>query len=176
MTATFLFTLKLLCSVFGCLLLLRVYLRYLGVPPNDPICSFSYSLTQWAVKPASTFIPRTRQIEWPSIFVCYLVAVIYQFFHWLVGPGHFGVWPFVFGSAVLVVYWGVELAMWGALLFCILSWVNPTSSTFRTLSFLCYPFLAPFKRFIPTWRHIDLSSLVFFILANIVLGLLGPLT
>lgn len=51
MAGTFLFTLKLLCSVFGSLLLLRAYLRYLGIPGNDPLVSFAHSLTQWAVEP-----------------------------------------------------------------------------------------------------------------------------
>ncbi|WP_368430649.1 YggT family protein [uncultured Parasutterella sp.] len=176
MAGTFLFTLKLLCSVFGSLLLLRAYLRYLGIPGNDPLVSFAYSLTQWAVEPASKFIKRTRNIEWPSIFVCYLVAVIYQFFHWLMGSGHGGVWPFVFGSAVLVVYWAIELAMWATVLFCIFSWVNQASANYRTLSYLCYPILAPFKKVIPVWRNIDFSGVVFIILANIVLALITPLT
>lgn len=176
MASTFLFTLKLLCSAFGCVLLLRAYIRYLGAPANDPVYSFSYSLTQWAVQPASVFIRRSFNIDWPAIFVCYLVAVIYQFFHWLIGPGNFGVFSLVVGSAVLVIYWAIELAMWAALLFCIFSWVDQSSRFFRILSFLCYPFLAPFKRFLPVWKNIDFSSLLFFILANILLTLIAPLT
>ncbi len=176
MAGTFLLTLKLLCSVFSCLLLLRAYLRFLGAPANDTVSSFSYTLTEWAVQPASKFIKRTRRVDWPSLFVCYLVAIIYQFFHWIFGPGHLGIWSLVVGSAVLVVYWAVELSMWAALLFCIFSWVNPTSTIYRILSYLCYPYLTPFKRFIPTWKNIDFSAIVFFIIANFVLAILAPLT
>ena len=99
-----------------------------------------------------------------------------MFFHWLMGSGAGGFFPFFFGSAVLVVYWAIELAMFAALLFCILSWVNQTSALYRTLSYLCYPFLAPIKKFIPVWKNIDFSAIVFFLVANIVLALLAPLT
>ena len=92
------------------------------------------------------------------------------------GLGAGGFFPFFFGSAVLVVYWAIELAMFAALLFCILSWVNQTSALYRTLSYLCYPFLAPIKKFIPVWKNIDFSAIVFFLVANIVLALLAPLT
>ena len=176
MSAIFLLTLRLLCTVFACLLLLRAYLKFLRAPGNDPITSFAYTTTQWAVGSVSRFIPRTPTIDWPSIFVCYLVAVIYQFFHWLMGSGAGGFFSFFLGSAVLVVYWAIELAMFAALLFCILSWVNQTSALYRTLSYLCYPFLAPIKKFIPVWKNIDFSAIVFFLVANIVLALLAPLT
>ncbi len=176
MGGMFLFSLKLLCSVFGCLLLLRAYMRFMCAPANDPLFSFSISLTDWAVKQAATFIKRQRNIEWPAIFVCYLVAVIYQFCHWMFGPGNFGFWPFFIGSAVLVAYWAIELAMWIALLFCIFSWVNPNGSVYTVLSYLCYPYLAPLRKVIPVWRNIDFSAIVFFILANFVLALLAPLT
>ena len=83
MFGLFLFTLKLVCSAFGCLLLLRAYMRFMCTPSNDPLYAFCYSLTEWAVRSASTFIKRRGNIDWPSIFVCYLVAVLYQFFHWL---------------------------------------------------------------------------------------------
>ena len=76
MSAIFLLTLRLLCTVFACLLLLRAYLKFLRAPGNDPITSFAYTTTQWAVGSVSKFIPRTPTIDWPSIFVCYLVAVI----------------------------------------------------------------------------------------------------
>lgn len=92
MSAIFLLTLRLLCTVFACLLLLRAYLKFLRAPGNDPITSFAYTTTQWAVGSVSKFIPRTPTIDWPSIFVCYLVAVIYQFFHWLMGSGP-GIFP-----------------------------------------------------------------------------------
>ncbi|GAB1826081.1 MAG: YggT family protein [Burkholderiales bacterium] len=176
MFGLFLFTLKLVCSAFGCLLLLRAYMRFMCTPSNDPLYAFCYSLTEWAVRSASTFIKRRGNIDWPSIFVCYLVAVLYQFFHWLVGSGSFGIFPFILGSAVLVVYWAIELAMWIALAFCIFSWVNPSGQIYRVTSFLSYPFLAPFKKFIPNWRNLDLSALAFFILANIALAVLAPLT
>ena len=93
MSAIFLLTLRLLCTVFACLLLLRAYLKFLRAPGNDPITSFAYTTTQWAVGSVSKFIPRTPTIDWPSIFVCYLVAVIYQFFHWLMGSGAGGIFP-----------------------------------------------------------------------------------
>ena len=136
MFSLFLFTLKLVCSAFGCLLLLRAYMRFMCTPSNDPLYAFCYSLTEWAVRSASTFIKRRGNIDWPSIFVCYLVAVLYQFFHWLVGSGSFGIFPFILGSAVLVVYWAIELAMWIALAFCIFSWVNPSGQIYRVTSFL----------------------------------------
>lgn len=176
MAGTFILTLRLLCTVFACLLLLRAYLRYLRAPANDPISSFAETTTRWAVSTAAKFIPHSPRIDWPSLFVCYLVAVIYQFFHWLMGSGSGGFFPFFIGSAVLVVYWAVELAMFAALLFCITSWVNQASTLYRTMSFLCYPFLTPIKRFIPVWKNIDFSAIVFFIIANIILSLLAPFT
>ncbi|MCD8339622.1 MAG: YggT family protein [Burkholderiales bacterium] len=172
----FLFTLKLLCSAFGCLLLLRAWLRYMGTPANDPLSIFTFGMTQWAVKQAATIVKRQKNIDWPSIFVAYLVAVLYQLLHWLVGSGSFGIFLFIVGSAVLVVYWGIELAMWIALFACVASWVNPTGKVYSVLSYLSYPYLKPFRKIIPSWRNIDFSALIFFLLANIVLALLAPFT
>lgn len=172
-TGIFFLTLKLICTIFGCLLLLRAYLKYLHAPANDPAFSFAYSLTQWAVGPASRFVPRSPRWDWPSLFVCYLTALIYHFFHWLT-TFHGGLLGFIVGPVIMVIYWAVQLAMWCVILFAIYSFAKPTSPAFRSLSFLCYPFLAPLKKYLPVWKNIDLSAVVFFILCNVVLTFLTP--
>lgn len=172
-SGVFLFTIRLLCTVFGCLLLLRAYMRFLGTPSNDPLSQFSYQLTQWAVHPASSFIPRYRNIDFPCIFVAYLSALIYVFFLWLVTGGTIGFLYLFISSFALVISWIVEMAMWVALIYCIFSWVNPTSRYYRTLGYLSDPFLAPFRRVIPVWRNIDFSAIVFFLLASFINGFLS---
>ncbi len=176
MGGVFLFSLKMLCSLFGCLLLLRVYMRYMGTPSNDPLYSFASTLTDWAVKQAATFIKRQKNLDWPAIFVAYLVAFLYQFIHWLLGPGSFSLFAFFISSAVLVIYWAIQLAMWIALFYCIYSWISPTGRIYSVLSYLCYPYLKPFRSIIPTWKNIDFSAIVFFILCNIILAFIAPLT
>ena len=175
-TGIFLFTLKVLTTFFGGVLLLRVYLRLIGIPSNDPVNQFATSFTQWAVRMVSGFIPRRRGIEWPAIFTAYLTAIVYLLFNWLMGNADVGFFGFFLAGAFLVVYWAVEFAMWAALVFCILSWVNPTTPLYRTLAYLCAPFLSPLRKIIPTWRNFDFSPIVFFLAANLILAFVGPLT
>jgi len=93
----FLFTLKLICSVFGTALILRAYLQYLGVPGNDPIYRFIYQITQWAVQPASAFIPRLRYVDASSLFVGYLTAFVYLLFVWLSSAGAISFFHVIWG-------------------------------------------------------------------------------
>lgn len=172
----FILTLRMICAVFGCLLILRAYMRFIRLPSKEVFNDFAVLATQWAVEPAGRFVRRSGNIEWPALFVAYLTALIYEIFNWLLSTGSAGLFHFIFGSFVLVLYWAVEIAMCAALLFFITSWVSPTSKFNRELGDLCYPFLAPIKKIIPTYRNIDFSALVFFIAAQIIQSLLLPFT
>jgi YggT family protein len=164
----FLFTLKLICSVFGTALILRAYLQYLGVPGNDPIYRFIYQITQWAVQPASAFIPRLRYVDASSLFVGYLTAFVYLLFVWLSSAGAISFFHVIWGAVALLLYWAVDLSMWAVLIFCVMTWVNPMSPVCRTLRYLTDPLLKPFRRVIPVWKNIDFSAVAYIVCATIV--------
>lgn len=169
---TFVFALKLVCTAFAFALLLRAYLRYLCFPLNDRLNGLMSRATDWAITPASKFIPTIKNISYPSLFVCYLTAIVYKFFFWLVGDGTFGLYSIFVGSAVLVLYWAVELSIFMALAYCLSSWIGQGFSSYRILGMLTDPYLGIFRKYIPPYKNIDISAIVFFVIGSVISGVL----
>ncbi len=76
----------------------------------------------------------------------------------------------------LLVRWAVDLLIWGTIIYCFLSFTGRASPIYLLLGTLIDPFLRPIQRFLPRIGGFDLSPVVLFIVANIILRFVAPIS
>lgn len=145
---------------------------------------FVMAITDWIVQPLRRMLPRAwvqANADWGSFLAALLLALAYSvLLHVLRGGGQAGgvhglgyavTIPFIAMMFMLrTVLIGLMLL---ALVYAILSWVQPHSPVQATLSRLVEPVLAPIRRVIPQIGGVDLSVLILIILLQVGLILIG---
>ena len=129
------FLLDILGSLLVALLLLRAWMRYIGMPPRNPVAQFAFAMTNWLVGPLSRLLPARGRADWAS-----LVAALRQ-----------------------LVIWGLNAIVWVAIIYVVISWVNPHAPFAPAFDTLLRPLLAPIRRVLPTVGGFDLSAMVLLI-------------
>lgn len=144
---------------------------------------FVMAVTDWIVQPLRKTLPRAwaqANTDWGSFFAALLLALAYSaIWHAMWGgaiPGvqHLGFTitiPFV--AITFLIRTILQGLMVLALVYAVLSWIQPNSPVQATLSRLIDPVLRPIRRVIPTVGGVDLSILVLIILLQIGLILIG---
>lgn len=155
---------------FGSLLILRAYLWAMAISPRDPLVRFVWTLTDWLCNPLGYVVKPRGNWDWTSIAAALLTAVVYT----LLQREALG-FPATFASFAamplgLLLRWAVDLLIWGTIIYCFMSFTNGRHSpVFLLLGTLIDPFLRPIQRFLPRLGGFDLSPIVLFIAANLVL-------
>lgn len=163
------------------LLLARFFMQWMRVPFRNQLGQFVVKTTDWIVRPLRKAIPGLFGLDMASLLPAWAFQTALVFIELALR----GV-PFEGGPAGLLLgLWGLGLVellrmviylLFGIVLIsAVLSWVSPHSPlgpVFRTLS---EPFLRPFRRIIPLVANVDLSPLVFLLLLQIVLVVVGGL-
>ena len=75
-----------------------------------------------------------------------------------------------------VLKWGISMVMWVTLLMAILSWVNPQSPMAPALWHLTAPLLRPIQRVVPRLGGFDISPLILFVIAQILLMVIASVS
>src|SRR5512142_493130 len=70
------FLLDILGSLLVALLLLRVWMRYIGMPSRNPVAQFTYAMTNWLAGPLTRVLPARGRIDWASIVAAVLVTLL----------------------------------------------------------------------------------------------------
>lgn len=171
------FLLNIVFTLFGAVLLLRVWLQMVRMPPYNSVSRTVFKITDWLVVPLRRVIRGAGGIDWACIVAAWLCALVYMLAIMLVsGLNPVSLLPEgLFIALVLVLKWAVSLVMWVTLLMAIMSWVNPTAPAMPVLVALTDPLLNPIRRIMPSLGGIDLSPLVLFVLTQIALMVLARL-
>lgn len=171
------FLLNIIFTLFGAVLLLRVWLQMVRMPPYNPVSRTVFKVTDWLVVPLRRVIRGPGGIDWACIVAAWLCALVYLVAMVLVsGMSPAALLPGgLFIALVLVLKWAVSLVMWVTLLMAIMSWVNPTAPAMPILVALTDPLLNPIRRVMPSLGGIDLSPLILFVLTQIALMILARL-
>lgn len=157
------FLLEILGSLLVALLLLRAWMRYIGMPSRNPVAQFTYAMTNWLVGPLSRLLPSRGRFDWASIVgalaVTLLVVILMRV---LVGV------PIAPDLAIIaavrqLVIWGLNVIVWVTIIYVVISWVNPHAPFAPAFDLLLRPLLAPIRRIVPTIGGFDLSPLVLLI-------------
>jgi YggT family protein len=176
----------LLDTLFFCLIgaaLLRGWMNTRQMRMTQQPGVFVMALTDWIVQPLRKTLPRAwaqAQLDWGSFLSALVLGLTYSvLWHLLRGgviPGvqHLG---FTVTIPVLALIFLLRTVLQGlmvmALIYAVLSWLQPHSALSHTLTRLLEPVLRPIQRWVPTIGGVDLSVLVLIVLLQVGLLLLG---
>ena len=154
--------------LLGVLMLLRVWMRWVGMPSRNPTAQFAYTLTNWLATPLGKVIPSRGRIDWAAVAGAYLLALVVVILSRLV----FGLdidWDLALLAALRQVFnWALTMIIWATILYVVLSWVNPHAPVAPVLSMLLRPLLDPIRRLLPPLGGLDLSPMVLGLLAYVL--------
>jgi YggT family protein len=159
-------------SVLGGVLLLRFWMQVTRVRPPASIGQFTFTLSDWLVRPLRRLVPGMGGYDWASLIGAFLVVLIASAVLLIGGAS---------GQAVVLVAlyrflnWIIYGFMGLLIIEVIFSWVNPHAPLAPFVRALTDPLLRPLRRVIPPVGGLDLTVLVAFILLQIVKYALGQL-
>jgi YggT family protein len=157
------FLLEILGSLLVALLILRVWMRYIGMPPRNPVAHFTYAMTNWLVGPLSRLLPPRGRIDWASLLAALIVTLLLVVAMRAVVGAPLP-WDIALVAALRqLVIWSLNVIVWVTIIYVVISWVNPHAPFAPAFELLLRPLLAPIRRVVPTVGGFDLSPLVLLI-------------
>lgn len=177
-TEILLFLLDTVFTLFGMALLLRLWMQLTRLPSRNPVSQGVFQVTDWIVKPLRRIIPGFGGIDWATLIAAYLTAVLFLVCRaLLLDADPLAFLPVILALGVLnVLKWGISMVMWVTLLMAILSWVNPQSPITPAIWHLTAPLLRPIQRVVPRLGGFDISPLILFVIAQILLMVIASVS
>jgi len=173
-----LFLLQTLLGLFTLAVLLRFYLQLTSAPFQNPASQAIVALTNFAVKPLRRIIPSWRKLDLSTLLLAYFSQFLLLLgTQWLrdfplLVAGQ-AAWAALLGLALIEVFkLSIYIFLFAVFMQAILSWVNPYTPMTPVLDALTRPILNPLRQRIPLAGGVDLSPLVVFICAQLLLILL----
>ena len=156
-------------GVLGGVLLLRFWMQVIRVRPPASIGQFTFTLSDWLVRPLRRIVPGMGGYDWASLIGAFLVVLVASAIMLLAG------WT---GQAVFVyalfriLNWIIYGFMGLLIIEVIFSWINPNAPLAPFVRALTDPLLRPLRRVIPPLGGLDITVLVAVILLQIIQYLL----
>ncbi|MGZ5202814.1 MAG: YggT family protein [Telluria sp.] len=152
-------------SVLGGVLLLRFWMQATRVRPPMQVAQFTYTLSDWLVKPLRRILPGVGGYDWASLVGAFLVVLAATALMALSG---WDAQAIFIGALYRFINWIIYGFMALLIIEVIFSWVNPQAPLAPFVSALNYPLLRPIRRLVPPIGGIDFSVFFAFILLQIV--------
>lgn len=177
-TEIILFLLDTVFTLFGMALLLRLWMQLTRLPSRNPVSQGVFQVTDWIIRPLRRIIPGLGGIDWATVIAAYLTAVVFLLCRSLVlGADPIGFLPLILALSLLnLLKWGISMVMWVTLLMAVLSWVNPQSPMAGPIWHLTAPLLRPIQRVLPRLGGFDISPLILFVIAQILLMVIASIS
>nr|WP_248287255.1 YggT family protein [Massilia antarctica] len=155
-------------TILGGALLLRFWMQAIRVRPPASVAQFTFTLTDWLVKPMRRMVPGVGGYDWASLIGALVVVGLATTLYFLIGfTGEM--------VAVKVLYRFITWMIYGLMALLILegvfSWVNPHAPLAPFVRALNEPLLRHLRRVVPPLGGVDFSMLVLLILLQIILML-----
>lgn len=157
-------------SVLGGVLLLRFWMQATRVRPPMQVAQFTFTLSDWLVKPLRRILPGVGGYDWASLIGAFLVVLAATA---LMGLSGWDAQMIFIGAIYRFISWIIYGFMALLIIDAIFSWVNPHAPLAPFVSALNYPLLRPIRRVVPPIGGVDLSVLVALILLQIVQAILA---
>jgi YggT family protein len=159
-------------SVVGGVLLLRFWMQVIRVRPPSSVAQFTFTLTDWLVRPLRRILPGVGGYDWASLLGAFLIVLAASSVMLLAGATGQGV---VLYALFRFLNWIIYGFMGMLIIEVIFSWINPHAPLAPFVHALNDPLLRPLRRVIPPVGGLDLSVLVALILLQIAQYLLRQL-
>jgi YggT family protein len=165
-------------GLFTFALLLRFVMQTMRAPFRNPLGQAVMALTDWIVKPLRRVLPGYKGLDWASLIATILFQLLWVLALRLVFGGFGFTGDGVLYLLVRTVFELISAVLWLFIVIvivqAILSWVAPDGPLSGLLNALTFPMLRPIRKVIPPiGGTLDLSPLVFIVVAQILLMLLG---
>jgi YggT family protein len=159
-------------GVLGGVLLLRFWMQAIRVRPPAQVAHFTFTLTDWLVRPLRRVVPGVGGYDWASLLGAFLVVLAATSVLLLAGLG----FQMIFIAAVArFLSWMVYGLIALLIIEAIFSWVNPNAPLAPFVHALNAPLLRPLRRVVPPVGGIDFSLLVALILLQIALFIINKI-
>lgn len=155
-------------TVLGGVLLLRFWMQAIRVRPPASVAQFTFTLSDWLVKPLRRVVPGAGGYDWASLIGAFLVVLLATSLWFLNGFTGEQVFLLALGRFVKWIVYGFIALL---IIEAIFSWVNPHAPLAPFVHALNEPLLRPIRRVVPPIGGLDLSVLVAVLLLQIVLYL-----
>jgi YggT family protein len=159
-------------SVVGGVLLLRFWMQVIRVRPPSSVAQFTFTLTDWLVRPLRRILPGVGGYDWASLLGAFLIVLAASSVMLLAGATGQDV---VLYALFRFLNWIIYGFMGMLIIEVIFSWINPHAPLAPFVHALNDPLLRPLRRVIPPVGGLDLSVLVALILLQIAQYLLRQL-
>jgi YggT family protein len=157
-------------GVLGGVLLLRFWMQATRVRPPAQMAQFTFTLTDWLVRPMRRIVPGVGGFDWASLIGAFLVVLLANSILFFAGmPGEVVVLGALFRFLNWIIYGFMALLIIEA----VFSWINPHAPLAPFIHALNDPLLRPLRRVIPPIGGIDFSVLVALLLLQVVLMVIG---
>jgi len=157
-------------TILGGVLLLRFWMQAIRVRPPASVAQFTFSLTDWLVRPMRRVVPGVGGYDWASLIGALLVVGLATTVYLLVGfTGEMLAFKILYRFITWIIYGLMALLIVEA----VFSWINPNAPLAPFVRALNDPLLRHLRRVIPPLGGIDFSMLVALILLQIILMLVG---
>ena len=156
-------------TVLGAVLLLRFWMQAIRVRPPASVAQFTFTLSDWLVKPLRRVVPGAGGYDWASLIGAFIVVLLATSIYFLAGVGGEQVFLWALARFVKWIIYGFVALL---IIEAIFSWVNPHAPLAPFVHALNDPLLRPIRRVVPPIGGLDLSVLVAVLLLQIALYLL----
>lgn len=174
------FLVDILFTLFGIALIVRAWAYAIRLHPFNPWARTIFQVSDWLVQPIRRVIRPGKRADWPTLFACWLTALLYLLLTWTLLTGSLppvqSLLPALVASFLTMVRWAFNVILWATLIQAILSWVNPMAPVMPILTTLTAPLLDPIRRVLPNLGGLDLSPLVLLIGAQVAMMILQQMT
>lgn len=159
-----------IATLLGGVLLLRFWMQATRVRPPQSVAQFTYTVTDWLVRPLRRVVPGVGGYDWASLIGAFLVVMLATSLLFLSGATG----QMVFLAALYrFLNWILYGFMALLVIEAIFSWINPHAPLAPLVRALNDPLLRPLRKVVPLLGGLDLSLLVALILLQIAQLLLG---
>jgi YggT family protein len=160
-TAAIVFIVDTLAQLYLFVLLLRLWLPWLGGDFRNPIAQAILKLTSPLVVPVRRIVPPVGKLDTATILVAFAIQYLTIFVLLLIMGQTAGIVPIAVTSIVNLILLSLRLFIFAIIVRVILSWIapqgyNPALAIIHTLT---DGILRPFRRVIPPMGGLDLSPL-----------------
>ncbi len=165
------FFLDTLLEPYAWLLLARFHLQWLRAPLRNPLGEFVILLTDPLVLRARRLIPSIRLLDMATLFLAFLVEMIYLSAILLLNDHALNTWLLPAWAVVRLIKGSIYLLMGALFIEALLSWTSPQAPFSSVLKSVTSPFLGPLQRFVPSSGGRDFSFLILFFLCFFIVAL-----